>query len=156
MADRVRPERADHRQQQGIRHPRRHGQRNLRAIRAVALPAPSPVPALSRSQIAWLGTYLKREGNAFRFAAHTFRVFSCRPLPDEKIKDSTNFARDARGHWFLNIVFEMPDVPARPIRPGVGIDLGPKDVATLSTGETLPHVWFGQRATAKLAKAQRT
>ncbi|WP_321874953.1 RNA-guided endonuclease InsQ/TnpB family protein, partial [Burkholderia cenocepacia] len=55
----------------------------------------------------------------------------------------------------LNIVIEMPDVPARPIRSGVGIDLGLKDFATLSTGEKLPNDRFGRRAAEKLAKAQR-
>ncbi|KWH95135.1 RNA-guided endonuclease InsQ/TnpB family protein, partial [Burkholderia stagnalis] len=89
-------------------------------------------------------------------AGHTFRVFnSSRSLPDGKIKDGTNFAQDARGNWFLNIVIEMPDVPARPIRSGVGIDLGLKDFATLSTGEKLPNDQFGRRAADKLAKAQR-
>ncbi|WP_157380892.1 RNA-guided endonuclease InsQ/TnpB family protein, partial [Burkholderia ubonensis] len=72
-----------------------------------------------------------------------------------KIKDGTNFAQDARGNWFLNIVIEIPDVPARPIRSGVGIDLGLKDFATLSTGEKVPHDRFGRRAADKLAKAQR-
>ncbi|WP_157638482.1 RNA-guided endonuclease InsQ/TnpB family protein, partial [Burkholderia ubonensis] len=63
--------------------------------------------------------------------------------------------QDARGNWFLNIVIEMPDVPARPVRSGVGIDLGLKDFATLSTGEKVPHDRFGRRAADKLAKAQR-
>ncbi|RQU75124.1 transposase, partial [Burkholderia cenocepacia] len=62
---------------------------------------------------------------------------------------------DARGNWFLNIVIEIPDVQARPIRSGVGIDLGLKDFATLSTGEKLPNDRFGRCAAEKLAKAQR-
>ncbi|WP_175804510.1 RNA-guided endonuclease InsQ/TnpB family protein [Burkholderia ambifaria] len=101
------------------------------------------------------GRDLKREGDAFRFAGNIFRVFNSRPLPEGKIKDGTNFAQDARGNWFLNIVIEMPDVQARPIRSGVGIDLGLKDFATLSTGEKLPNDRFGRRAAEKLAKAQR-
>ncbi len=58
-------------------------------------------------------------------------------------------------NWLLNIVIVMPDVPARPIRSGVGIDLGLKDFAILSTGEKLPNDRFSQRAADKLAKAQR-
>ncbi|WP_175821524.1 transposase, partial [Burkholderia sp. BCC0419] len=88
-------------------------------------------------------------------AGNTFRVFNSRPLPEGKIKDGTNFAQDARGNWFLNIVIEIPDVQARPIRSCVGIDLGLKDFATLSTGEKLPNDRFGRRAAGKLAKAQR-
>ncbi|RQU86548.1 transposase, partial [Burkholderia cenocepacia] len=111
-----------------------------------------------RKSLGWVplkGRDLKREGDAFRFAGNTFRVFNSRPLPEGKIKDGTNFAQDARGNWFLNIVIEMPDVQARPIRSGVGIDLGLKDFATLSTGEKLPNDRFGRRAVEKLGKAQR-
>ena len=111
-----------------------------------------------RKSLGWVplkGRDLKREGEAFRFAGNTFRVFSSRPLPEGRIKDGTNFAQDARGNWFLNIVIEVADVPARPIRSGVGIDLGLKDFATLSTGERLPNDRFGRRAAEKLAKAQR-
>ncbi|WP_175799405.1 RNA-guided endonuclease InsQ/TnpB family protein [Burkholderia ambifaria] len=111
-----------------------------------------------RKSLGWVplkGRDLKREGDAFRFAGNTFRVFNSRALPEGKIKDGTNFAQDARGNWFLNIVIEMPDVQARPVRSGVGIDLGLKDFATLSTGEKLPNDRFGRRAAEKLAKAQR-
>jgi putative transposase len=111
-----------------------------------------------RRTLGWVplkGRDLKREGTAFRFAGHTFRVFHSRPLPDGKIKDGTNFAQDARGHWFLNIAIEVPDAPARPIERAIGIDLGLKEFATLSNGETLPNVRYGHRAAEKLAKAQR-
>jgi putative transposase len=98
---------------------------------------------------------LKREGDAFRFAGNTFRVFKSRPIPDGKIKDATNSAQDSRGNWFLNIVFEVEDVPARSIQSGVGVDLGLKDFAVLSTGEKLPNDSYGRAASDKPAKAQR-
>ncbi len=101
------------------------------------------------------GRDLKREGTAFRFAGHTFRVFHSRALPEGKIKDGTNFAQNARGHWFLNIVIEVPEAPARPIRQAIALDLGLKDFAKLSNGETLPNNRYGLRAAEKLAKAQR-
>src|SRR5476649_44600 len=69
------------------------------------------------------GRELKREGDAFRFAGNTFRVFNSRALPEGKIKDGTNFSQDARGNWFLNIVIEVV--------------LGLKDFASLSTGEKI-------------------
>ncbi|MFP3606900.1 RNA-guided endonuclease InsQ/TnpB family protein [Paraburkholderia sp. SIMBA_053] len=111
-----------------------------------------------RKCLGWVplkGRDLKRKGEAFRFARNTFRVFSSRPLPEGKIKDGTNFAQDSRGNWFLNIVIEVADVPARPIRSGVGIYLGLRDFTTLSSGEKLPNDRFGRVAAGKLAKAQR-
>lgn len=111
-----------------------------------------------RRSLGWVplkGRDLKREGNAFRFAGNTFRVFDSRPLPDGKIKDGTNFSQDRRGNWFLNIVVEVPDVQARqPVR-GVGIDLGLKDLAALSTGEKIEHPRCFRQLEEKLAKAQR-
>ena len=95
-----------------------------------------------KKSLAWVplkGRELKREGDAFRFAGNTFRVFNSRALPEGKIKDGTNFSRDNRGNWFLNIVIDIdaaaPDA-RQPIK-GVGIDLGLKDFATLSTGEKI-------------------
>ena len=91
-----------------------------------------------RRSLGWVplkGRDLKREGNAFRFAGNTFRVFHSRPLPEGKIKDGTNFSCDARGHWFLNIVVEVAAPEPRPVHCGIGIDLGLKDFAVLSTGE---------------------
>jgi len=111
-----------------------------------------------KKSLGWVplkGRDLRREGDAFRFAGNTFRVFDSRPLPEGKIKDGTNFSQDARGNWFLNIVIEIADVAARSINSGVGIDLGLKSFAALSTGEMIPNDRFGRQAAAKLACAQR-
>jgi IS605 OrfB family transposase len=100
---------------------------------------------------------LRREGDAFRFAGNTFRVFNSRPLPEGKIKDGTNFSRDSRGNWFLNIVIDVstPDTDARQPLRGVGIDLGLKDFATLSTGEKIEAQRIYRGAEEALALAQR-
>jgi len=60
-----------------------------------------------RRSLGWIpikGVDLKRDGDSFRFAKKTFRVFNSRELPAGKIKDGTNFSQDSRGNWFLNIV----------------------------------------------------
>jgi putative transposase len=111
-----------------------------------------------KKSLGWVplrGRYLKREGNAFRFDGNTFRVFNSRPLPEGTIRDGTCFSQDSRGNWFLNIVIEIPDATVRAINSGVGIDLGLKDFAKLSNGETIPNDRFGRAAAEKLAKAQR-
>jgi len=101
------------------------------------------------------GRDLRREGEAFRFAGNTFRVFHSRPLPDGKIKDGTNFSCDARGHWFLNVVVEVAQADARPVRSGIGIDLGLKDFAALSSGEKIENPRLLRQLADKLAIAQR-
>ncbi|WP_426321590.1 RNA-guided endonuclease InsQ/TnpB family protein [Pseudoduganella sp. R-43] len=124
-----------------------------------------------RRSLGWVplkGRDLHREGNAFRFAGNTFRVFYSRPLPEGKIKDGSCFAQDelrsnsgpvksfaSRGNWFLNIVIEVAEPPVRPLDHGVGIDLGLKDLATPSEGEKIPAPGFYREAEAALAVAQR-
>jgi IS605 OrfB family transposase len=111
-----------------------------------------------RRSLGWVplkGCGLKREGEAFRFAGNTVRVFHSRPLPEGKIKDGTNFSCDARGHWFLNIVVEVAHAEARTVRSGVGIDLGLKDFAVYSTGEKIENPRRLRRLADKLAAAQR-
>lgn len=111
-----------------------------------------------KRSLGWVplkGRDLKRHGDAFRFAGGTFRVFNSRALPEGKIKDGTCFSQDRRGNWFLNIVVEVPDAAVRqPVR-GVGIDLGLKDLATLSAGEKIEHPRFFRQLEYRLAKAQR-
>jgi IS605 OrfB family transposase len=114
-----------------------------------------------KKNLGWVplkGRELKREGNAFRFAGNTFRVFSSRALPDGTIKDGTNFSCDSRGNWFLNIVIDVAgcDISSarQPVR-GVGIDLGLKDFASLSTGEKVQARCIYRSAEEGLAVAQR-
>ena len=111
-----------------------------------------------RKKLGWVplkGRDLHREGDAFRFAGNTFRVFYSRPLPEGKIKDGTSFAQDGRGNWFLNIVIEVPDPPVRELDHGVGIDLGLKELAVLSNGKRIPAPGYYRKAEAALALAQR-
>ena len=113
-----------------------------------------------KKSLGWVplkGWELKREGDAFRFAGNTFRVFHSRALPEGKIKDGTNFSRDARGNWFLNIVIEVDtaDKAARQPLRGVGIDLGLKEFATLSTGEKIEAQRIYRSMERALATAQR-
>lgn len=111
-----------------------------------------------RRSLGWVplkGRDLKREGDAFRFAGNTFRVFNSRPLPDGKIKDGTNFCADARGNWFLNIVVEIEAAAARAPARAVGIDLGLKEFAALSTGEKIANPHHIRVIEQRLARAQR-
>lgn len=98
---------------------------------------------------------LRRPGNAFAFGGKTYRVFNSRPLPEGKITDGTSFSQDARGRWYLNIAVEVAEAPRREVQTAVGIDLGLKDLAVLSTGEAIqnPHHYRGLEE--RLGKAQR-
>jgi putative transposase len=72
---------------------------------------------------------------------------------------SATFKRAATGEWFVTLTaeFEMPDVPLQPADPErvVGIDLGLKDYAVLSTGERVASPKHYRKLERRLAKAQR-
>ena len=78
--------------------------------------------------VPFKGRDLKRGGDAFRFHGQTFRVFHSRALPEGKILDGSNFSKDGKGNWFLNIVIDVKAAPvgARMTLRAVGIDLGLK------------------------------
>jgi putative transposase len=112
-----------------------------------------------KRSLGWVpfkGRDLKREGQAFRFSGHSFRVFNSRALPnDAKIRDGSSFAQDARGNWFLNVALEVSEAQARTTDRGVGIDLGLKEFASLSTAEKIANPRHLDALTHGLAKAQR-
>jgi putative transposase len=111
-----------------------------------------------KKSLGWVplkGRELKREGNAFRFAGNTFRVFYSRPLPDGKITDGSNFSRDRRGNWYLNIVLEGDEAPLRPPVHGVGMDLGLKEFVAMSEGYKVPAPHLYRDTETALAAAQR-
>lgn len=112
-----------------------------------------------KKSLGWLplkGRDIKETPGGFHFHGREFRVFKSRDLPaGAKTKDGTNFSRDARGNWFLNIVVDVPAAEARPINSGVGIDLGLKDLASLSDGSKIENPRHLRRLESKLATAQR-
>jgi len=111
-----------------------------------------------KKSLAWVplkGRDLKRDGKAFRYGGNTFRVFHSRALPEGKIRDGTNFSRDRRGHWFLNIAVKLPDTPTRALQRSVGIDLGLEEFAALSTGEKIENPHNYRSLEKRLGQAQR-
>ena len=112
-----------------------------------------------KKSLGWVplkGRDIKETPSGFHFHGREFKVFKSRDLPPgAKIKDGTNFSRDARGNWFLNVCIEVEQPEQRPMRTGVGIDLGLKSFAALSNGETIDNPRHFRRLEEKLGKAQR-
>lgn len=70
-----------------------------------------------------------------------------------------SFSEDARGRWYLNVCVEVPDfvgpLPLPQASQCVGLDLGLKDLAVLSTGQTVEAPRFYRNLEPALAGAQR-
>jgi IS605 OrfB family transposase len=94
--------------------------------------------------------------NNFKFSGKLFRVFYSRPIPvGATIKDGSNFSQDSKGNWYLNVVIEISTPNQRFDSSQVGIDLGLKNLATLSTGEIIENPRHLTKFADKLGKAQR-
>lgn len=96
---------------------------------------------------------LKYRRNLLSYHGHKFKVWDSYNLVDYRLR-SGSFNQDSRGRWYLNIVVEDKESTNNPTQE-IGIDLGLKDLATLSTGEKLENPQFYKKSEEKLAKAQR-
>lgn len=113
-----------------------------------------------RRSLGWVpmrgSRFIRETKNGFHFFGREHKVFKSRDLPPgAKIKDGSSLACDARGNWFINICVEVPAPQQRPIESGVGVDLGLKSFAALSTGETIDNPRWFRAAEDRVAKAQR-
>lgn len=111
----------------------------------------------SKRSLGWVPCHaqgMKRKGNALRFAGKTFRVFQPSRLDGVKIRDG-QFSQDAVGDWWLCLPVETPKTNTPAPLEAVGIDLGLRDTATTSDGETLPAGRYFRDTEKKIGNAQR-
>ena len=110
----------------------------------------------SRKSLGWvpfkIGAVTYKNGQ-LRYAGQYFGVWDSYGLADYKLR-SGSFSQDARGRWYANICVETVATKSAGTA-SIGIDLGLKDFATLSTGEKIAAQRLYRGAEAKLAVAQR-
>lgn len=94
------------------------------------------------------------DGEAFTFRGVRYETMHLREIPAGATLGAGSFNADARGRWYLNVPVEVPEAPSASVAK-VGVDLGLKDLATLSTGVKIPMPCFYRQSEAALATAQR-
>lgn len=95
---------------------------------------------------------VKLDGDAIVHLKRRYRFWKSREMSGD-FKTGA-FVEDARGRWYLAIVCEVED--NLPCGNGeVGIDLGLKTMATLSTGDIVPALKHFRRYEAALSTARR-
>jgi putative transposase len=77
--------------------------------------------------------------------------------PPYGVTKSATFKREACGHWYISLVTEQQIVAKveRPIQTHVGIDVGLKSLAALSSGETIDNPRWYRTQARKLRRAQK-
>lgn len=94
------------------------------------------------------------DGDAFTFRDVRYETMHLREIPTGAVIGAGSFNADARGRWYINLPVEVLEATSASITH-VGIDLGLKDFATLSTGEKIAAPCFYRASEARLATAQR-
>jgi transposase len=93
------------------------------------------------------------KGDAVTLQRRRYRFWRHRGF-NESFKTGA-FVQNARGQWYVTFATEAPSLEPAPEGTAIGIDLGLKDLATLSNGRKIKSERFYRGLENKLAIAQR-
>lgn len=111
-----------------------------------------------RRSLGWVPLHpeiIRIRERSFWFMGKAIVPMHWRDIPAGAAVRSGSFSRDARGRWYLNLLLWMPKAPEQSKSIALGIDLGLKDLATLSTGEKIEAPRHYRSLEHKLGMAQR-
>jgi IS605 OrfB family transposase len=111
----------------------------------------------SRKSLGWVPFntgHVKLRDGAFVFNGERYDVWMHRELPEGIKIGVGSFARDNRGRWYINCSFEAAEATQAPLKY-VGIDLGLKELAALSTGEKIKAPRFYRENETAVVALQR-
>jgi len=94
------------------------------------------------------------KGNSVTYLGKRFRWFGNKRRPLPEVVKGGAFVEDSLGRWWVCFHVEVPETVSLAVN-SIGIDLGLKTLATLSTGETVPALQHYRKYERKLATAQR-
>lgn len=92
-------------------------------------------------------------GSGFRFHGRDYETMHARSMPRDAELRGGLFSRDAGGRWYINVYVRTAQSVVGHAGPAVGVDLGLKDLATLSNGVRVSAPQLYRRSEAALAKA---
>ena len=112
-------------------------------------------PQSSKYSLGWIpfkARALQYKAGQIQFAGQKFSLWDSYGLTDYELR-AGSFSQDTRGRWYLNVVVKVQAQPSAGTA-AVGIDLGLKECATVSTGDKLEGRWYRSHEKA-LGIAQR-
>lgn len=111
-----------------------------------------------RKSLGWVPFntgHVSFDGSVLKFRGIKYQPMHLSPRLKAGAKiGAGSFSQDSRGRWYVNLPVEVECADHAPLSR-VGIDLGLKDLATLSNGEKIAAPRFYRASEEKLAKAQR-
>lgn len=94
------------------------------------------------------------DGTGFVYRGLRLDAWVTRDIPASTLFRQGSISQDARGRWYINLAAEQ-DIQKSAGTAVVGIDLGLKDLATLSGGQTVEAPRWFRRQQERIAMAQR-
>ena len=111
----------------------------------------------SRRSLGWIpvkASALSYRAGQVHYQGAALSLWDSYGLADYQLR-SGSFSEDSRGRWYLNVTVDVKQ-PAKTMgTSSVGIDLGLKDLAALSNGQTVQARQFYRDMEPALALAQR-
>ncbi len=98
--------------------------------------------------------HVRFDGEALVFRGVRYFAWLHRDLTNGQTFGAGSFSQDARGRWYINLPVEVEFLD-NAHGDAIGIDLGLKDLATISTGEKIEAPRWYRRQQEQLAVAQR-
>jgi putative transposase len=113
-----------------------------------------------RKSLGWVpfnkGHVTVIEPGKIKFRGVVYETMHWREMPEGAVICAGSFSADSKGRWYINMPIEVQaGALASSGTTAVGIDLGLKDLATLSTGEKIAAPKHYRRFEEKFGKAQR-
>jgi putative transposase len=99
------------------------------------------------------GFRLRENGNLYATGIGTIRMFKHREI--EGTPKTCIIKRDKVGDWYATLTATIPDVPKREPKTAIGVDVGLKSLAMLSTGERIEPPKFLRASEDKIKIVQR-
>src|SRR6185369_10860304 len=91
----------------------------------------------------------------FVFRGKFYEVMHMRDIAPDAVIHAGSFNADSAGRWYINVTVEVPSENTIHSGGAVGIDLGLKDIAVLSTGAKINAPRLLRAAELKLGTMQR-
>lgn len=110
-----------------------------------------------RKSLGWVPFntgHVSFDGEIFKFRGMRYETMHLRNLPAGVKIGAGSFNQDSKGRWYINVPIEVATADHAPLTR-VGIDLGLKDLATLSDSRKIEMPRFYRKSEAALAMAQR-
>lgn len=95
------------------------------------------------------------DGIAFTFRGTRYQTMHLRDMPTGAAIRAGSFNSDSRGRWYVNVTVEVEIAAEASALPAVGVDLGLKTLATLSSGEKIEAPRLYRASEIQLATSQR-